>query len=568
MRSHRSAVSVLALVLNLSALTACTINITPPDDGSALTATPQLEGGGIFPSPVPPGNPSQSDVVLTVDQTSLVFDPVDTDVRSELQLIVYQENPDQYPVGVTLVIEDGISVFSFEDGADAMAVGLDSGCIFGIGIVFQSPSVGVFEGRIAVYVSGVEQPQAIITLSAVAELPDHDEDGFNADQECNDEDSQVFPGQTELCNGIDDDCDGEVDDGVLTTWYSDKDGDGYGLETSSVEACEAPGNSTTIAGDCNDRSDAYHPGAEEVCDGTDNNCDGVVDEGVTHTAYADDDNDGFGDPNRPVQTCSDRGLATNALDCNDTDGGYHPGATESCWGADLNCDGILPTCYSCATIQTSGLSAGSGTYTLDPDGPNTGETPLKAYCDMETDGGGWTLAFVKNSSHVGDYGAFGAALVAEESLANSPDAASLTVSPVAGWLNLNTFPYDALRLTAYSAGELTYRSHSIQATDLRLAFGQPGYLLYGDPHGYYWCAGASSYTDDGLEQVAQPADAPEDCKGHDNLGSGWDFSTSTAADQGLTLSGSESDGAFMNANYFGAKIVYPVAGAAYGIWVR
>jgi hypothetical protein len=187
---------------------------------------------------------------------------------------------------------------------------------------------------------------------------------------------------------------------------------------------------------------------------------------------------------------------------------------------------------------------------------------------MTTDGGGWTLGFVKNSAHVGNYGDFGATNTGLTALANTPEAASSSTTGIAGWANLNTFPYTALRLAAYQRGARTYLSNSIRRSDLRIRFGEPGYLLYNDPSGYYWCGGPASYTDDAVGQVNRPSGAPADCKGHGSLGSGWDFSQSDGANAGLTLCGADRSN-WMSGTYAGgAQFSYPAPGAAYAIWVR
>jgi len=82
----------------------------------------------------------------------------------------------------------------------------------------------------------------------------------------------------EICNGIDDDCDGFVDEGVLTTYYRDADNDGYGEGDSPTDACSPPAGYVTDFTDCYDTNSNIYPGASEVCDGMDNNCDGQVDE--------------------------------------------------------------------------------------------------------------------------------------------------------------------------------------------------------------------------------------------------------------------------------------------------
>ncbi len=103
--------------------------------------------------------------------------------------------------------------------------------------------------------------------------------------------------------------------------------DGSGSTMFFVEICaDADGDGyTSCAGDCDDWNDEIHPGATEVCDGLDNNCDGYRDEG-----FADYDNDG----------------AAYCVDCDDTDPARYPGALEACDGIDNDCDGIVPATES------------------------------------------------------------------------------------------------------------------------------------------------------------------------------------------------------------------------------
>ena len=148
---------------------------------------------------------------------------------------------------------------------------------------------------------------------------DADGDGFTtcgadgdqnitADNDCDDGNATVFPNATELCNAIDDDCDGLADETF------DADGDTY----PSGSACEAAG----VVVDCDETNANINPGALEVCDDQiDNDCDGQLDEEL------DDDADTF-------TNCDG--------DCDDNDATIYPGADEGCDGLDTDCDGAIP----------------------------------------------------------------------------------------------------------------------------------------------------------------------------------------------------------------------------------
>ena len=163
--------------------------------------------------------------------------------------------------------------------------------------------------------------------------------------DCNDADPLINPNATEICDGIDNDCDGLTDDGlVFAMYYVDADGDGFGDEATGVEFCSQPQNTITIGGDCNDANDQIYPGATEICDSEDNDCDGSTDEGLNFiTYYTDADNDGFGTGNTGVSLCEvpGPGFSSNNEDCDDTNGQINPNSTDILDnGIDENCDGV------------------------------------------------------------------------------------------------------------------------------------------------------------------------------------------------------------------------------------
>jgi predicted outer membrane repeat protein len=172
---------------------------------------------------------------------------------------------------------------------------------------------------------------------------DADGDGFAACEECDDGDRAVFPGAEEICDEIDNDCNGSVDEGVNGTFYADSDGDGYGNPALYRDACEAPAGYVDDNTDCNDSSGAANPDADEVCDNIDNNCDGHVDEDAAVYAdawFRDADGDGYGDAATTRAACDQpAGYVASASDCDDGAAGVNPGASETCDEEDDDCDG-------------------------------------------------------------------------------------------------------------------------------------------------------------------------------------------------------------------------------------
>ncbi|RZJ73578.1 MopE-related protein [Flavobacterium sp.] len=208
-------------------------------------------------------------------------------------------------------------------------------------------------------------------------------DGVTNNDDCNDNDNTVHAG------GI--------------AYYADADGDGYGNPDDSISSCVPVAGYVTVSGDCNDLNSAVHPGAVEICDGIDNDCDGLVDGedpslslvGTT-TFYQDLDADGFGNPNVSIQTCTQpQGYVTNNSDCNDNQLRY----------ADLDNDGFgSTTLVACGGVTNNTDCNDNQLRYADVDNDGFGSTTLVAcggvtnnsdcndnqiqYADLDNDGFG------------------------------------------------------------------------------------------------------------------------------------------------------------------------------------
>jgi Putative metal-binding motif len=141
--------------------------------------------------------------------------------------------------------------------------------------------------------------------------------------DCDDFHAQVHPGASELCDQKDNNCDGNVDENVINQAFcEDKDGDGHGVIGGVVKMdCKPSAGFGDCGGDCDDVLPSVYPGAKEVCDGRDNNCNGKVDEGVRQVC-------GVGLCARYAEGCT----------ANCAPGPPQP---EVCDGYDEDCDGVV-----------------------------------------------------------------------------------------------------------------------------------------------------------------------------------------------------------------------------------
>lgn len=193
--------------------------------------------------------------------------------------------------------------------------------------------------------------------------------GYISDaSDCDDSNNQIYPGAPEICNTLDDDCDGLVDENLGPAWYADTDGDGYGNALNAQTACIQPAGYVANNEDCNDQNASIYPGAAEICNTLDDDCNGQIDENIGAIWYADTDGDGYGNASTSVQAClQPSAYVVNASDCDDTNSAIYPNATEIVNGLDDDCDGIVDDSTSVSTInQISGDNSGKTLFQLRP----------------------------------------------------------------------------------------------------------------------------------------------------------------------------------------------------------
>jgi hypothetical protein len=216
---------------------------------------------------------------------------------------------------------------------------------------------------------------------------DKDNDGFSQDDgDCNDEDALIHPDALELCDKLDNNCNGYTDeDGAFDAvlWFLDGDNDGYGIADTTVESCTQPQGYATNQVDCDDTNPNAYPKAEEVCDKADNDCDGTIDEGTATDAgtwYADADGDGYGSYWDVVVDCNQpSGYVDNGEDCNDRRSDVNPGMVELCDddGTDEDCDDLFN--------DDDDLVEGRPVWYIDADGDGWGlETTTYELCTQPT----------------------------------------------------------------------------------------------------------------------------------------------------------------------------------------
>ena len=234
--------------------------------------------------------------------------------------------------------------------------GIDDNCIDGVdegvSLTFYTDNDGDGYGDSSSPITACSQPSNAV---------------YN-DGDCNDSSASINPSQIEVCDGIDNDCDLNIDDddnslnlNSAPFWYSDGDSDGFGNPNVSLRQCSQPGGYVSNDNDCNDSTSAAQPGATETCDGIDNDCDNSIDEtnasGCT-TYYYDGDGDGYGNGSNSQCLCAASGNydVTNANDCYDSNGDARPG--QSAWFSSHRGDSNFD--YDCDNSQSKRYNGSGG----------------------------------------------------------------------------------------------------------------------------------------------------------------------------------------------------------------
>jgi len=200
-------------------------------------------------------------------------------------------------------------------------------------------------------------------------------------EDCDDTNAGIGPLAPEACDGVDNNCDGVVDEGFsLISAYEDFDQDGFGDSSTLQLVCVLPPELVTTDGDCEDADADVNPAAPEVCNSADDDCDGLVDEGIPTTEWFEDgDGDGSGNPSVQQVGCeAPPGFVDADGDCDDNDEAVYPGAPELCDDVDSDCDGLDDE-----LDPDIPLVAGF----IDADGDGIGGEPVEGRCDVVELGG-------------------------------------------------------------------------------------------------------------------------------------------------------------------------------------
>ncbi|MEZ5040031.1 MAG: MopE-related protein [Saprospiraceae bacterium] len=217
---------------------------------------------------------------------------------------------------------------------------------------------------------------------------DEDKDGFFSFEDCNDKNAAIHPAAKELCDGIDNNCNGLVDEGLpLMIYFKDEDMDGFGNPILALDTCVTtpPPGYVSNGADCNDTDPNINPIQSADCDPIASHCGTDM---IITRFFVDLDQDNFGDPNQFMDTCliaPPKGYVTNNLDCDDDNPAIHPAAKEVCDGIDNDCNGLIDEgmIFENFYLDTDQDGFGDPTQVIESclDGPPPGYVRNNTDCD-------------------------------------------------------------------------------------------------------------------------------------------------------------------------------------------
>ena len=308
------------------------------------------------------------------------------DDRSRVEILLYVEDEEDEPEQIVVDVSSDLDGLLCEPGVDALGMAMCATVL----------SAGRHTLLFTATDSDGYTAEAIVVASVGDGLDrDDDGDGFTENEgDCLDTNASVYPSATETCDGFDQDCDNVIDDHTVCF---DDDGDGYtelqgdcdddnaAIYPASVaieiyydgvdQNCDGAddydqdldgftrtGAPHGTANDCDDLDQSIFPGAVEICNGFDDNCNGCADEGIGQDFYPDYDGDGWGnDSGDPVKFCSAPQGRVNAEQC-------VPGAP----GGDLFWSTSDADCYDSVAGGTFGSSAHPGAFRGTETWPDVG----------------------------------------------------------------------------------------------------------------------------------------------------------------------------------------------------
>ena len=351
-----------------------------------------------------------------------------------------------------------------------------------------------------------------VTTPTLTYYIDADHDGFGAgtasnyctsqgagystvNTDCNDANVSISPMAEELCDGIDNDCNASTADGLgTTTYFRDADNDGFGNLNITSVSCQSPSGYVANATDCDDNNAAYHtintyfedadgdtfgngdvaqnacflttgysvnhedcddtnaevnPNATEVCNLIDDDCDGVINDGLTSIDYhLDADHDGYGSATVAPMCAALPGYVTNSADCDDNNPNVNPSALEICGNTvDEDCIGgdLVPSYYTSrqsgpwTTPSTWNKSCDNTTYNLAAYAPQENYAGIVTIAASHAVTVGTTDAYVASAGNL-NINATGSVIVngkmsVSQSLVNN---GTLTVNNGASFLQSST----------------------------------------------------------------------------------------------------------------------------------